>query len=142
MSSKPIPITEDRTPFVAVTTPTIERANRLMSVRANPGFLDVLRIIDDLVERTVEECSDYPGWDPQMMVVLKVRMQAAKELKPAILAKINETIDAGVAEARAQIEAANIPVKTAEQSIDQGDLVRQKVLESFAEMDTRVPGSY
>lgn len=142
MSTPPIPVTADRAPFATYTTPLIEQANRLMSLRAHPGFLDVLRIIDDMVDAATKSTSQYPGWDAQVIVVLKVRQQIAMEFKPALLSKINELIDGGVAEARAQVEAAHIPVKSAADAVDQGDLVRQKVLESFSEMDTRAAGSY
>jgi hypothetical protein len=144
MSSNPnpLPVTEDRIPFTPVSTPAIERANRLMSVRAHPGFLDILRILDEFVNEAREKTETYPGWDAQVIVVLKVRQQAAAEIKPALLSEIDDAITAGVAEAREQINAAKIPAKTADESIEQGDLVRQKVLETFEEYDTRVPGSY
>ena len=142
MGSNPLPVTSDRTPFVAVTTPTIERANRLMSLRAHPGFLDLIRIIDDLLAAAREKTDTYPGWDTQIMVVLKVRQQVAAEIKPAIISSINDCIEAGIAEAREQLEAAKIPVQSVADSIEQGDLVRQQVLQSFEEMDSRVPGSY
>lgn len=142
MSSQPIPVTEDRNPFVPVTTPTIERANRLFSLRAHPGFLDLLRVLDDFVEAARQKTETYPGWDTQIMLVLKVRQQVAAEVKPALLSEVNDIIDAGIAEARAQVEAANIPAKSAADSVDQGDFVRQQVLESFEQMDNRVAGSY
>lgn len=138
----PVPVTADRTPFVATTTPTIERANRLIGVRSHPGFLDLVRISQDILQEAREHTEDYPGWDPEIVMVLKVRQQTAKDYLERWLQLINKAIDEGVAEARAQVEAANIPAKTAEESVDQGDYVRQRVLETFTEMETRVPGSY
>jgi exosome complex RNA-binding protein Csl4 len=127
-------------PFVATTTPTIETANRLISLRSHPGYLDMLRIAQELVQNAADVCADFPGWDPQQIVVLKVRMQTAKEFKDLLIAKINEAIRAGVDEARAQI--SSMPNKTVEDAVDQGDFVRQKVLENFEEQDNRSAGSY
>ncbi len=140
MSSTPVPVTATSSPFEQTTTPAIERANRLMSLRTHPGFLDLIRISQEMVKAAADVCADYPGWDAQQIVVLKVRMQAAKEHHELLLAKINEAIREGIEEATAR--AASLPAKTAEEAVDHGDYVRQRVLEKFEEMDGRVPGSY
>ena len=142
MSSDPTPspVTAATTPFVQTTTPAIDRANRLISVRANPGFLDIMRISLDLIQNAVETCSGYPGWDPQQMVVLKIRMQTAKEHHEMLFAKIQEAIRDGIEESRAQV--SSLPAKTAAEAVDQGDFVRQKVLESFEQYDSRPAGSF
>lgn len=127
-------------PFVPVTTPAIERANRLMSLRANPGFLDLIRLDQELMQEAVDACSEYPGWDPQVMVMLKVRMQIAKEHHKALLYKINQAIEQGVAEAKEHVD--NLPQKTAAEVIEQGDFVRQRTLEHFNELDSRAAGSF
>lgn len=138
MSSDPIPMVA--APFIPVTTPTVERANRLLSVRVHPGFLDVLSLSEEIIQEAVETCSGYPGWDPQVMVVLKVRMQVAKEHHLRLIGKINDAIQVGIAEGRT--ESSSLPTKTAEESVDQGDLVRQEVLKRFEENDNRMAGSY
>lgn len=140
MSSGPIPISASSAPFEAVTTPNIERANRLMSVRSHPGFLEILRISQNIVQMAVDNCADYPGWDAQQIVVMKVRMQCAKEHHQLILSEIQRAIEEGVGEAREQV--ANLPAKSAEDAVDQGDFVRQRVLETFSEMDNRLPGTF
>lgn len=143
MSSTPVPVTENSSPFVPTTTPTIERANRLISLRAHPGFRDALRIIQDLVQEASDKVAEYPGWDPQVIVILKVRLQEAKELHGAFLYKINEAIQDGVNEAR--IQTASVPAeaaKSADDAVDQGDYVRMQVLQQFEENDLRVAGSY
>lgn len=134
------PSTPLTVPFEPTTTPTIERANRLMSLIDNPGFRDLIRLSQELVDAAVETCSSYPGWDTQQMVVLKVRMQAAKEHHLMLLNRIREVIGEGVAEARASINS--LPAKTAEQAVAQGDYVRRQVLQKFDEMDMRPAGSY
>jgi hypothetical protein len=128
-------------PFVPITTPNIERSNRLLSLRTHPGFNDLLRIIQEMIAENVKICVDYPGWDPQVITVLKVRMQAAYDMHAALQVKINEAIQLGVEE---QANHTNLNEKTAEEIIEQSDLVRQEVLTRFSQMDneTRAPGSY
>ena len=130
----------DFTPFVPTTTPTIERANRLMGVRTHPGFLEIIRISLAIVETAQAQSTDFGGWDPQQIVMLKVRSQAAKEHHALLLSKINEAIEAGQAEAREF--AAKFAPKTPVEIGEQGDFVRAKVLERFDELDNRVAGSY
>lgn len=129
-------------PFVPTTTPAIERANRLLGVRAHPGFLDLLRLSQEIVDETVEICNNYPGWDKDQMALLFTKQQAAKGCHRRLLEKINEAIEAGANEVRAL--ASILPEKSSTEIIEQGDLVRQEVLTKFAEMDqeSRVPGSY
>jgi hypothetical protein len=140
MSSTPVPVTANSSPFVPTTTPTIERANRLMSLRAHPGFPDALRIIQEMIQEASDASAEYPGWDTQQMVVLKVRHQATKELGQAFLVRISNAIQAGIDEGRAMSES--LPAKTAEEALDQGDYVRRKMLEHFDEVDGRLPGTY
>jgi len=128
-------------PFVSDTTPAIETANRLLAVRVHPGFLDVLRISQRLVEESAAVLVDYGGWDPQQIMVLKARAQAAKEHHHLLLVRINEAIEMGTNDQREL--APTLPSKSAEEIIEQGDFVRQEVLTKFAEMDdNRIPGSY
>jgi len=142
MSSKPTAFTSTTYPFVPTTTPTIERANHLMGLRAHPGFAEFMGLAQELVQETIDATSRYPGWDPQQIIVLKVRQQVAKELCDALMVKMMEAIRAGIDEQAAN--TANLPVKTAEESLEQGDYVRQAVLASFKERETenRAAGSY
>ena len=143
MSSSPNPLAGPNvpsSPFVQTTTPAIERANRLLSLRAHPGFRDLLRIFQELTEKAVQNCSGYPGWDPQVIVVLKVRQQCAMEHAQAVLSEIEAQIQAGVAEGIEK--AADLPVKNAGEILDQGDYVRQAMLQRFADEDNRPAGSH
>ena len=128
-------------PFVPTTTPVIERANRLLAVRAHPGFLDIIRISQEIVNSAVTQCMEYPGWDEKQMVVLTIRQKCAKELHELLWSKINEAIALGVEEAK---NATHLPEKNVDEIMEQSDMVRQKVLTTFSEMDTdtRSPGSY
>lgn len=131
-------------PFVAVTTPTIERANRLLHIQTMPGFLDILRISQDLVTEAIDACSEYGGWDPQQIMVLKVRMQAAKEHHVLLMKKIKDAIEAGILEQKAAMESAKATPEQIRSAIEQGDLVRQAVLTKFDQKDAenRTAGSY
>ncbi len=131
-------------PFVAITTPTIERANRLMHVQTLPGFLDIIRISQELVKDADTACADYGGWDPQQIVVLKVRMQAAREHHALLLKKIKDAIEAGILEQKAAMESAKPTPEEIRSAIEQGDLVRQAVLTKFDQKDAeqRTAGSY
>lgn len=125
---------------VVTATDHIQRANRLISLRAHPGFLDLLQISRDLVAVAVENCSGYPGWDPQQMMVLKIRQQSATEHHEMLIAKVLEAIRIGIDAAAAQPAVTT----TAAEAVDQGDYVRQAVLTKFKEKDdeNRIPGSY
>ena len=142
MSSQPIPVSPIAAPFEQTTTPTIERANRLLGLRSHPGFLDLLRLSMDLIEEARTATEEYPGWDAQVMVVLKVRQQAAKEHHQALVTRMQNAIQDGLDEAKEAIPT--MPAMTATEMMDQGDHVRQRVLQNFETMDAdqRSPGSY
>ena len=127
-------------PFVPTTTPTIERANRLLGLRSHPGFIDLLRLSQEIVQSAADICADFGGWDAQQIVVLKVRMQAAKEHHELLIAKMQDAIRAGVEED--SMRRSSMPAKSPEDVLAQGDYVRQEVLTKFDEMDSRAAGSW
>ena len=127
-------------PFVPTTTPNIERANRLLGLRSHPGFMDLLRLSQEIVQSATDICADFGGWDAQQIVVLKVRMQAAKEHHELLIAKMQDAIRAGVEED--SMRRASMPEKSPEDVLAQGDYVRQEVLTKFDEMDSRAAGSF
>lgn len=140
MSSTPSPVTAATRPFEPTTTPAIERSNRLMSVRQNPGYVELVRIANEMAQEAVEANTTYPGYDTQVMWVLKIRQQVAAEYVQMFFSRVQSEIQAGVDDMNAQIN--NLPAKTAAEAIDQGDYVRQAVLQKFNEYDSRAPGSY
>lgn len=127
-------------PFTPTTTPVIERANRLLSLRDHPGFIDIVRLANEIVVTATDVLITYGGWDTQQISVLKARAQAATEFRDLLFVKIREAIQSGLEEGRAQSQ--NFPEKTAEEILEQGDHVRQKVLEKFEEYDSRPAGSF
>jgi|SRR5579864_1308075 len=121
--------------------PVIERANRLMGLRANPGFADAWRISKDMADEAGRISITYPGWDPQQIMVLKARAQAALEHHELFFAKIKEAIAEGI---QAQAAQSNLTEKTPAEILEQGDYVRQEVLARFSDLDSenRPAGSY
>ena len=124
-----------------INTSVIDRANRLLSLRSNPGFADAFQISKEIVESLTESAITYPGWDIQQLMVLKSRAQAAKEHHDLLFGKIIEAIRDGI---EAQAAASNLSDKTPAEIVEQGDYVRQQVLTRFEEFDSecRAPGSY
>ncbi len=128
-------------PLISSESPVIARANRLMSLRANPGFQDAFRLSKDMADEAGRISITYGGWDPQQIMVLKARAQAALEHHELFFAKITEAIREGIAE---QAASVTLPEKSVEEVLETGDLVRQQVLTRFDEFDSesRLPGSY
>jgi hypothetical protein len=128
-------------PNVLPSSAVIDRANRLMGLRANPGFPDAWQISKALADEAGHISITYPGWDPQQIMVLKARAQAALEHHELFFAKIQEVIRAGIQE---QAASPTLSDKTPAEVLETGDYVRQEVLAHFAEMDSegRLPGTY
>lgn len=128
------------TPGQSITS-VIERSNRLMGLKVNPGFRDAYQISKDLVDTAARISITYPGWDPQQIMVLKARAQAALEHHELFFGKIDEAIHEGI---EAQAANSGLPEKTPVEILEQGDYVRQAVLTKFNEFDVegRLPGSY
>jgi hypothetical protein len=127
-------------PIADSSTPAISRANRLMSLRSNPGFQDLLQISLQLAKEAADVSIDYPGWDSQQIAVLKSRAQGSKEHHYELLRRIQAAIEAGLAEGRAIKE--QLPHMSAEEALETGDFVRQEMLKHFEEEDNRPAGSY
>ena len=71
--------------FAAPVTPAIERANRLLALKAMPGFIELMRLGQELVNEATAVMVDFPGWDKDQMAILKARAQAAKEYHAMLL---------------------------------------------------------
>jgi hypothetical protein len=123
----------DPSPFVPRTTEVIEKANRLMALRENPGYNDLFRISTALVEEATANLIDYPGWDKDQIAVLKARAQAAKEHHQQLFARMFEAISAGVNEARGALSER--------EKIEQSDQLRAAAMTAF-DSDMRVAGSH
>jgi hypothetical protein len=119
----------------------IERANRLMALRVHPGFSDLVRLSFEIVNSLSANAIDYPGWDKDQLMLLKVRAQTAKEHHDLLFANISEAIREGVQE---QAASADLPTKSVTEILETGDYVRQEVLTKFSELDVegRLPGTY
>lgn len=146
--SKPTEIKNPIDPYVPETTPTIERANRLMSLKQNVGFPELVRISQELAMQVVRSALQFQGWDLMRIAMMKTAAQAAQEHHDALLATIDACIEQGVLEAEEKMAAAQYQ-KTPEEVVEQSDRVRRQVLERFSQMDqerdadpARIAGSY
>lgn len=116
----------------------VERANRLIGLKNHPGWNELIRIGQELVQQATEIARDYPGWDPMQLMCLQSRAKAASEYHSLMIATVAKYIQEGVAEAM-EFNAnaqANKP-----HTIEEADDLRRAVL-SHKEDDARVPGSY
>lgn len=133
-----IPVTV-ATPLPVETTPAIERANRLLSLRNHPGFVDMVRISLDIVEEITTMCIDSKAWDALQITTLKCQAHGAKTHHQQLFTRVQEAINQGIFEANTLM---NAKANNAPQVIEQHDYVRQEALRTFAEIDNRVAGSY
>ena len=129
-------------------TPAIERANRLMSLKAMPGYLELIRISQRLVEEATAQLVDFNGWDEKQIAVLKARAQAAKEHHSLLFSLIDQYIQDGYNEAQSQQQRAGLPSdESARAVIEEADRLRASVLAAGLETgqiqdDERIAGSY
>lgn len=100
------------------------RGNRLMHLATSPGFNDLKQIMTQLVQEAADASTNFPGWDTQQIVMLKVRHQTAKEMSEQLFNRLNFIIDSSATPAH---NAAGEPTFKA-------------IHEEYA--DSRVPGSY
>lgn len=98
----------------------IARGNRLLHLATSPGFNDLRRLVDELVQEASDASADFPGWDSEQIVMLKVRHQAAKEMRDQIFARLNSLIDSTTSSEHNTPQATREPEFT----------------------DSRIPGSY
>ena len=76
-------------------SPNQELANRLSVLKASPGWNDLLRLSQELVDRTVQNVQSYNGWDPHQVILLVARMQAAKQHHDMLFGQITSLVDEG-----------------------------------------------
>jgi predicted metallo-beta-lactamase superfamily hydrolase len=129
-------------PFVARATPAMDRAQRLLSLRTHPGFLDLIRMSQDMAERAAVAERSYPGWDKDVIVALHCHTKAAYEHHEAWLAAIQTAIEQGESEARELQEQNNLPEKSDQETIEESDMLRINLLRKFEDFETRAGGSY
>ena len=132
-------VTLDR-PQPIMSTPAMERANRLVSLRSHPGFKDLIQIALDMAGEAEEKLTSFNGWDPAAISAIAVASQISRRFQQELMRRIQAAINDGILEAKTL--ANQLPEKTAADLLDQSDFVRRKALEMFDEMDNRVAGSY
>jgi hypothetical protein len=146
MSASAVPLSVQA--FEPTTTPVMERANRLAAVRSHAGFLEILRILQDIEKLATDQALNYEGWDTLQIALRAASMRTAQQVRLQLLSRIQDAIDEGVADASRQVEMATLAAKTQNEVVEQGDYVRSQVLDTFAALDEktddpmRIAGSY
>jgi len=125
-------------PFTPPTPLAVEISNRLQAVRQLPGYLEIMRISQALVEEATAVLVDWGGWDPQQIITLKARAQAAKEHHQMLFTRIQNAIHDGIVEAA---EKKDLQTDKSKDSIHLADELREEVLSNMSD-DQRIPGSY
>jgi hypothetical protein len=134
-----MPVTPQN-PFQPDTTLSIDIANRLHSLRAHPGFYDLVRISEETVKEAEEAFVNFTGWDKEELAARSLAFRSANKHHQRLWEKVEAAITNGIEEARqARDEADPYNKETA----DMADNLRTAVLRKHSEAyDTRVPGTY
>lgn len=132
-----------KNPYEATTTMSIDIANRLYSLRAHPGFNDLVR----LSERTVKVAEDafvmYEGWDKDELNARSIAFRSARRFHEMLWGLMENTIQNGIAESRQAQEAVSLEDPYGEEAANMADHLRVAVLKRTDESyDSRVSGTY
>ncbi len=131
-------------PFEARTTLAIDIANRLLSLKGHPGFVDLVRISEQTVKAAEDALVNFEGWDRDELAARSIAFRAAKRSHEMLFVNMAVAIQTGIEEA-ARIRDANATPGAlfSKEAADCSDELRAMVLQlGKNEYDTRVPGSF
>lgn len=133
-------VTVDR-PFEQRVTLTVDRANRLLALKAHPGFNDLVALSEQTVSAARAALVDYEGWDRDELLARSIAFRAAVKSHEMLFVRVAQAIQAGIEEAAALKSSAD-PFSS--DAADMADQLRVMVLQQEKESnyDTRTPGSY
>ena len=136
-------ITNPIIPFEPRTTLTVDRANRLMGLKAHPGFNDLVRLSEETVRAAEAAVTEYSGWDKDELVARSIAFRAAKRSHEMLFTRMAQAIQDGVAETLQQRSEQPLTFDAREADAMAEDL-RAEVLRQIDEQnyDTRVSGTY
>jgi hypothetical protein len=132
-------------PFEARTTLTIDKANRLIALRAHPGFNDLVALSEQTVKLAEDALVGYEGWDRDELNARSIAFRAAKKSHEMLFGRMAHAIQEGIEEAAAVRDAnATSGDPYSRDAADMADELRAKVLQHIDETryDTRIPGTY
>ena len=136
-------VTVDR-PFVSTTTPTIDRANRLMGLTSHPGWNDLVAISINTVKVAEAAVVMFEGWDKDELAARSIAFRAAKRSHDILLASVASAIQTGVQEAAESLARSAEALPNDRNATDLADDLRSAVLRQVEEtsQETRIPGSF
>jgi phosphate uptake regulator len=129
---------EQPVPFGAHTTMGIDIANRLYSLKTHPGYYDLVRMSEGVVQMAEDAFINFEGWDKDELQARSLAFQAAKRFHKLLFSKIEEAIASGIEELRATRQAED---PFAKEHADMADDLRVAALQ-FESNETRIPGTY
>jgi len=133
-------VTVDR-PYEQTISLAIDKANRLHSLRAHPGFNDLVALSEETVRIAERELVEFAGWDKDELVARSIAFRAAKKSHERLFMGIMRTIQEGIEEA-AILRGSEDPYSR--EAVEMADELRLKVLQhaEATNYETRIPGSY
>lgn len=103
------------------------RAIRLGYLTQSPGWPDLVKMLNDLVNEQVSACMAFEGWDKDQKCDLMTRQQTAMQFRDELLKRIQNFLLAP------DMPQGDNPI----QAQTLADAVNQS-----GETDTRIPGTY
>jgi len=130
-----VPVTVDR-PFEPRTTLAVDRANRLHSLIAHPGWNDMVALSEQTVKIAEDALVNFEGWDRDELVARSIAFRAAKKSHQRLFNGIQQAVQAGVEEAAVLMDSED-PFSRA--TADMADDLRVRILQH--EEQTRNEGA-
>lgn len=103
------------------------RAERLGHLTQSPGWPDLVKIFNDLVNEQVNAVNAFTGWDKDQKCDLMTRQQTAKQFRDEVISRVEKIL-------LAQFQPSD---DNSEQDATLADELRKKFLN-----ETRIPGTY
>jgi hypothetical protein len=130
-------------PFEQRTTLTIDKANRLIALKAHPGFNDLVALSEQTVKLAEEALVGYEGWDRDELNARSIAFRAAKRSHEMLFGRMAHAIQQGIEEAAA-VRDSGAPGDFSAEAADMADQLRVRVLQHMDETkyETRIPGTY
>lgn len=131
-------------PIESRTTPYIDRASRLLSLRGHPGFGDLVALSQETVNIARAALVNFEGWDKDELVARSIAYRAAEKSHEMLFVRLAQAIQTGIEEASAVRDAAIPANQYSKEAADMSDELRAQVIQQIdqSNYETRTPGSY
>jgi hypothetical protein len=125
----------------------VNRGYRLTSLTSSPGYIDLQRIAEALIQRARDAYERFEGWDAMQILALQQRIKTSIEFRDQLFATVNQQIEAS-RQQELSIHAEEHSAKPEMQKADEADELRAKALALFESMnptpesDGRIAGTF